>query len=79
MKEVGAYEAKTHLAQLLNEVAKGVHISITRRGKPIAMIVPYQERSVDAKLAVAELRKWRKGISWGKGMSTRKAIEEGRR
>lgn len=79
MKEVDAYEVKTHLAQLLNEVAKGAHISITRRGKPIAMIVPYQKRSVDAKLAIEELRKWRQGISWGNGMNTRKAIEEGRR
>lgn len=79
MKQVGAYEVKTHLAQLLDEVTKGAYISITRRGIPVAMLVPYQEKNTDAKSAVAALRKWRKGISWGKGMSTRQAIEEGRR
>lgn len=79
MKTVGAYEAKTHLAQLLDEVAKGVFISISRRGVPIAMLVPYQKTEMDAKSAVAKLRQWRKGISWGKNMNTRKAIEEGRR
>lgn len=79
MKQVGAYEAKTHLAQLLDEAATGAIIAITRRGVPVAMLVPYQEKNTDAKSAVAELRKWRKGISWGKGMSTKQAIEEGRR
>ncbi|HVV67616.1 MAG TPA: type II toxin-antitoxin system prevent-host-death family antitoxin [Gammaproteobacteria bacterium] len=79
MKHIGSYEAKTHLAQLLDEVIKGNVITITRRGVPIAILAPYQEKDTDAKLAVAELRNWRKGISWGKGMNTRKAIEEGRR
>lgn len=79
MKQVGAYEAKTHLAELLNEVMKGAEISITRRGTPIALLIPYKEITKNAEKAVAELRKWRKGISWGKGMDTRKAIEEGRR
>lgn len=81
MKQVGAYEAKTHLAQLLDEVVSGNLISITRRGVPVAMLVPYQDqkKTVDAKSAVASLRQWRKGITWGKDMSTRQAIEEGRR
>lgn len=40
MREVGAYEAKTHLAALLNAVANGETVVITRRGRPIARIVP---------------------------------------
>jgi hypothetical protein len=32
-----------------------------------------------AKSKLAELRQQCKGVTWGKGMSTRKAIEEGRR
>ena len=40
MTEVGAYEAKTHFAQLLDLVARGETITITRRGTPIAEIRP---------------------------------------
>ena len=40
VREVGAYEAKTHLAALLDAVANGETVVITRRGRPIAPIVP---------------------------------------
>lgn len=40
MHEVGSYEAKTHLPELLREVEKGGTVVITRRGTPIARIVP---------------------------------------
>ena len=42
MKEVGAFEAKTHLPELLNRVAQGERITITRRGKPVAQLVPVE-------------------------------------
>ncbi len=37
---VGAYEAKTHLADLLDRVQRGEQIIITRHGKPVARLVP---------------------------------------
>ena len=40
MKTVGAYEAKTHLPALLEEVAQGATIMITKHGKPVAMLTP---------------------------------------
>jgi prevent-host-death family protein len=40
MTRVGTFEAKTHLTQLLERVAKGERIVITNRGKPVAMLVP---------------------------------------
>ena len=40
MTEFGSFEAKTHLPQLLDRVAKGEKIVITRCGKPVAMLVP---------------------------------------
>lgn len=43
MISVGSYEAKTHLPRLLEEVAKGQTITITRHGVPIARLVPIQE------------------------------------
>lgn len=36
--EVGAFEAKTHLSQLLDEVERGAQVKITRRGKPVAVL-----------------------------------------
>jgi prevent-host-death family protein len=40
MTAVGAFEAKTHFAQLLERVQRGEEITITRRGKPVARLVP---------------------------------------
>jgi prevent-host-death family protein len=40
MTRVGTFEAKTHLTHLLERVAKGERITITNRGKPVAMLVP---------------------------------------
>lgn len=38
IKTVGAYEAKTHLPQLLESVAKGEQITITKHGIPVATL-----------------------------------------
>lgn len=40
MKTVGAFEAKTHLSALLDDVERGESIVITKHGKPAAMLVP---------------------------------------
>jgi prevent-host-death family protein len=40
MLTVGAYEAKTHLSRLLDEVEKGETITITRHGTPVAVLAP---------------------------------------
>ena len=40
MKTIGAFEAGTHLAALLERVSKGEKIAITRHGVPAAMLVP---------------------------------------
>lgn len=37
---IGSFEAKTHLAHLLERVERGEEIVITRRGKPVARLVP---------------------------------------
>ncbi|WP_211483267.1 type II toxin-antitoxin system Phd/YefM family antitoxin [Deferrisoma camini] len=38
--QVGAFEAKTHLSRLLAAVERGERVTITRRGKPVAVLVP---------------------------------------
>ena len=42
-REVGAFEAKTHLSELLAAVEAGERVTITRRGKPVARLVPIEE------------------------------------
>jgi prevent-host-death family protein len=39
-KSVGVHEAKTHLSRLLEDVAAGEEVVITRRGAEVARLVP---------------------------------------
>jgi prevent-host-death family protein len=49
MKQVGIFEAKTHLSSLLDEVENGAEVTITRHGKPVARLVQASnELSADA-------------------------------
>ncbi len=43
IKEVGAYEAKTTLSRLLDEVAGGETIYITKHGKRVAELRPPEQ------------------------------------
>jgi prevent-host-death family protein len=45
MREVGSFEAKTHLSELLAAVEAGETVRITRRGKAVALLVPVQSDS----------------------------------
>lgn len=79
MKTVGSYEAKTHLSRLLDEVAKGEEITITKHGAPVAVLIPPPEmrrRSVDE--IIDGIREFRKGKTLG-GLKIKDLIEEGRR
>ncbi len=40
MKEIGAYEAKTNLSEILRRVEAGESFTITNRGKPVADLAP---------------------------------------
>ena len=42
-KSIGSFDAKTHLARLIEEVQDGVEYVITKRGKPVAKLVRYEE------------------------------------
>ena len=83
MKQVGAYEAKTHLPRLLREVAGGESIAITRHGATVALLVPPSggSSSSDPAAAIDGWREFRKqrALNLGPGLSIRDLIEEGRR
>jgi prevent-host-death family protein len=80
MTTVGSYEAKTRLPALLDRVAKGERVVITKRGKPVAMLVPPPEEKKDVRTVIEEFKAYTKqqGRSLG-GLSHRDLIEEGRR
>lgn len=80
MRSVGAYEAKTHLPRLLEYVARGEEIQITRHGRPIARLVPEPTADqTDLEELIAAMRRFRKGRLLGDDLTVRDLIEEGRR
>jgi prevent-host-death family protein len=66
---VGSFETKTHLPRLLKEVERGRSITITRRGRPVARLVPAcQDAAGDARAAAERLKRFREsmpGVSRG--------------
>lgn len=79
MDRVGAYEAKTHLPKLLERVAKGDRVTITKHGVPVAVLQPYDpEKNADVRAVISALREFRERNSLA-GLSIREMIEEGRR
>ncbi len=79
METVGAYEAKTHLSQLLERVSNGEQFTITKHGVPVAKLVPVNaSKKEDTLKAIQELRELRKGCTLG-GLKIKDMIEEGRR
>jgi prevent-host-death family protein len=80
MTTVGAYEAKTHLPELLARVARGESILITKHGQPVAQLVPPEaEDKPDPCGAMRRIRELRKGVTLGPDLTIRDLIEEGRR
>ena len=77
---VGAYEAKTHLSELLEKVEAGEEITITKHGAPVAKLVPVKRvASLEERAAaIMRIQKLAKGLSLG-GLRVKDLISEGRR
>jgi prevent-host-death family protein len=79
METVGAYDAKTHLPRLLDEVARtGKTYIITKHGVPVARLTPVRTGAARPEEVIAALRAARKGVRRG-NLTIRRMIEEGRR
>jgi prevent-host-death family protein len=78
-QNIGAYEAKTHFSELLERVAGGEEITITRHGQPVARMVPVRRRATPAerRAAIDRWRKSAKGQTLG-GLKVGDLINEGR-
>ncbi len=81
MRQLGAFEVKTHLSQILDDVQRGETILITKRGEPVARLVPNEPLPQDVKSLLADFRKWRQTITWneGEGISIETARRQGRK
>lgn len=79
MRRIGAYEAKTHLPRLLDEVAQGEPITITKHGVAVAILIPASGQAVMTSAeAIAGLRAFRRDHQLD-GLTIRDLIDEGRR
>lgn len=79
MGTVGSSGAKTNFLALLDRVERGEQIVITRRGKPIARLVPITEaQKSKVSTAMARLRELRKGTTLG-GLSWKEMRDGGRK
>lgn len=77
---VGAFEAKTHLAELLEQVATaGTSFTITRRGVPVARLVPVGGPSARAPEKLLRAFRSFQDAHPLQGITTRDLIDEGRR
>ncbi len=78
---IGAYEAKTHLPRLLDEVAQGQSFVITKRGIPVARLVPMsesQDRLQRKREAIDAIKEYRRSAPPLGNLSVKELIKEGR-
>jgi prevent-host-death family protein len=82
---VGSFEAKTHLAALIDRAAAGEEVIITRRGKPVARLVAMEGETVEDEAAaqkraedlVAGMKELSRGVRLD-GLTIRELRDEGR-
>jgi prevent-host-death family protein len=63
MHTVSLFDAKNRLSALIDQVGEGQEVTITRRGKPVARLVPEISRSQQNRNAVEKLRALRQSIA----------------
>ena len=74
MTTVDVREAKTQFQRLLNRVGRGERFVITKRGRPIAKLIPAAtEGRPDVKKIIREMEKWqeREGPTLGPDLTIR--------
>ena len=76
--EIGSYEAKTKLPELLRQVKTGKSFTITNRGEAIADLVPSRKALTKDKIAAADKLKAFMLADPVRGVNIKKLLEEGR-
>ena len=73
MEPISATEVNRHLARLLDRVAQGESLTITRYGKPVARLVPVpgdRDRAQEAAARIVERRRHVKRVPLADLMAT---------
>lgn len=79
-RSLGVFDAKTHFSALIDDAIAGKTTVITKRGLPVAAIVPAEDaRRERARLAVERLRAMRGALKLAPGETIRDLIDERRR
>lgn len=81
MQVMGAFAAKTHFSQLLTDIEHGENFTITKRGIPIALLIPIREEQQEkgsTTKAIERIRALRKNVFLEKKLTIKKLIMEGR-
>jgi len=80
-QQIGTFEAKTHFSQIIEKVEHGGDFVITKRGKPVAKIIPFQqEPEMTRQEAFEKMKELRKNYRGEPGsFNIREAIEDGRK
>ncbi len=75
---VGAYEAKTKLGELLDQVESGGEITITRHARNVARLVPFDQPTLDRSV-FTRIKALRARLALGPSETARELVNEGRR
>lgn len=77
--EVGTYEAKTRLPELIRQVQQGQRFTITNRGEPVAQLVPIDAPAPsDAAAAIDAFLAFKAAHPVTQRVNVRELIEDGR-
>lgn len=72
MESIGIYEAKSKLSELVERAESGREVVITRRGKPVAKLVPARAGAeVDRRALMREIRAFAKTVRLPRKLSVR--------
>ncbi len=80
MDTIGTFEAKTHFSSLLDRVARGETLTITRRGIPVARLTPVEDTTRErARRAAERIREQRRRLGSATVEELIETIHEGHR
>ena len=75
--DIGTFEAKTHFSEIIDEVQKGKNYTITKRGKPVARIIPFIQEAHQRKDIIEQLFSYQKTSN--EKFDIKNAIKSGRK
>jgi prevent-host-death family protein len=77
---VGLFHAKTHLSRLLERVAQGESIAITKHGRRMAVMVPANGKlKKNARQIASEYFAMTRKVTLGKRLTIKDLVNEGRK